>query len=74
MELDLAARYVGHLGAPQVPAYTAVDLRWGWRLRPGLELAFTVRNLTDPHHPEWGTAGLRAEIPRSVTVKAVWRL
>ncbi|MGV3570494.1 MAG: TonB-dependent receptor plug domain-containing protein [Ramlibacter sp.] len=74
MELDLAVRYVGRLPAPQVPAYTAVDLRWGWRVRPDLELSLTVRNLTDPSHPEWGVAGFRAEVPRSVIARAVWRL
>jgi len=73
MELDLALRYVGQLPQPQVPAYTAVDLRWGWRVRPGLELSLTVRNLTDPSHPEWGPAGGRTEVPRSAMVKAVWR-
>ncbi|QJW83305.1 TonB-dependent receptor [Ramlibacter terrae] len=74
MEVDLAARYVGHTPAQQVPAYTAVDFRWGWRVQPGLELSLTVRNLNDPHHAEWGPAGFRAEVPRSVMVKAVWRL
>lgn len=74
MELDLMARYVGHLPNPQVPAYTAIDLRWGWRVRPDLELSVSVRNLNDPNHVEWGAAGNRAEIPRSFLFKAVWRL
>jgi iron complex outermembrane receptor protein len=74
MELDLQARYVGALPAPAVPAYTAVDLRWAWRLRPDLELSLAVRNLTDPRHPEWEAIGPRAEIPRTFVLKAVWRL
>jgi iron complex outermembrane receptor protein len=74
MELDLQARHVGALPGPAVPAYTAVDLRWGWRVRPDLELSLALRNLTDPQHPEWGTAGNRAEIPRALLFKAVWRL
>jgi iron complex outermembrane receptor protein len=74
MELDLQARHVGGLPDPAVPAYTAVDLRWGWRLRPDVELSLAVRNLTDPRHPEWGAAGSRAEIPRSIVLKAIWRL
>ncbi|MDB5751232.1 MAG: TonB-dependent receptor, partial [Ramlibacter sp.] len=74
MDVDLSVRYMGALAAPQVPAYTAVDLRWGWRVRPDLELALTVRNLNDPRHPEWGPAGGRAEVPRTVLTKAVWRL
>ena len=74
MEVDLDVRYVGGLPSPAVPSYTAVDLRWGWRVRPELELSLAVRNLTDPRHPEFGPAATRAEIPRTVMVKAVWRL
>ncbi|RYY59845.1 MAG: TonB-dependent receptor, partial [Comamonadaceae bacterium] len=74
MDLDLAVRYVGAMPAPQVPAYTAVDVRWGWRVRPDLELSLTIRNLNDPQHPEWGAAASRAEIPRSLVARAVWRL
>jgi iron complex outermembrane receptor protein len=57
-----------------VPSYTAVDLRWGWRVRPELELSLAIRNLTDSRHVEWGAAGSRAELPRSFLVKAVWRM
>ncbi|MCG2594493.1 TonB-dependent receptor [Ramlibacter sp. XY19] len=74
MELDLQLRHVGALPDPLVPAYTALDLRWAWRVRPDLELSLAGRNLTDPRHPEWGAAGNRAEIPRSFVLKAVWRL
>jgi iron complex outermembrane recepter protein len=74
MELDLHARYVGALPSPAVPSYTAVDLRWGWRVRPDLELSLSVRNLTDRRHAEWGNAANRAEIERSVFFKAVWRM
>lgn len=73
MELDLQARHVGGLPQPAVPSYTAVDLRWGWRVRPDLELSLSVRNLGDGRHPEWGSPATRAEIERSVLLKAVWR-
>jgi iron complex outermembrane recepter protein len=74
MEVDLLARYVSTLPNPLVPSYTAIDLRWGWRPRPDLDLSIAVRNLNDPRHAEWGPAGSRAEIPRSFMFKAVWRL
>jgi len=73
-EVDVQVRHVGALPSPSVPAYTAVDLRWGWHVRPGLELSLAVRNLGDPRHPEWGTPVNRAELDRSVFVKATWRL
>ncbi|MBI2772748.1 MAG: TonB-dependent receptor [Burkholderiales bacterium] len=74
MEADVQVRRVGALPSPAVPAYTAVDLRWGWRVRPDLELSFTVRNLTDSRHPEWGNPASRVEIERSFLLKAVWRI
>ena len=73
MELDLQARYVGALPLPAVPSYTAVDLRWGWRVRPDLELSLIARNIAHPRHPEWGAAAHRAEIERSLLLRAVWR-
>jgi iron complex outermembrane receptor protein len=74
MELDLQVRHVGSLPSPAVPAYTAVDLRWGWRVRPELELSLAIRNLTDSRHVEWGAPAARAELPRTLLVKAVWRM
>ncbi|HSH91047.1 MAG TPA: TonB-dependent receptor [Ramlibacter sp.] len=73
-EFDVAVRHVGALPVGPVPAYTAIDARWGWNVRPGLNLSLAVRNLGDPRHPEWGTPANRAEIERSVVLKATWRL
>jgi iron complex outermembrane receptor protein len=73
-EIDFAVRHMGALPSPAVPAYTALDLRWGWHVRPGVGLSVAVRNLGDSRHPEWGAAATRAEFERSVFVKAIWRL
>jgi iron complex outermembrane receptor protein len=73
MEFDAHLRRVGALPNPAVPAYTALDVRWGWRPQPNLELSLAVRNLTDRAHVEWGAAASRAEVGRSVLLKAVWR-
>lgn len=66
-EFDLMLRRVGALPSPAVPAYTAVDLRLGWRPDPRWELSLAARNLFDPGHPEFGGAATRGEIARSVT-------
>ncbi|WP_157461801.1 TonB-dependent receptor plug domain-containing protein [Chitinimonas koreensis] len=66
-EFDLMLRRVGALPSPAVPAYTAVDLRLGWRPDPRWELSLTAQNLFDPGHPEFGTPASRGEIARSVT-------
>jgi iron complex outermembrane receptor protein len=73
-ELDLTLRYVGALQKPAVPAYTALDLRYGWHLRKGLELSLIGRNLFDPHHAEFGAAGARHDYERAVLLKLVWNL
>lgn len=53
MGLDLSVRYVSALSAPAVPSYTAVDLRYAWRLARDLELSVTAQNVTDPGHEEF---------------------
>jgi iron complex outermembrane receptor protein len=71
-ELDVTVRYVGALPKPAVPSYTAVDLRYGWRVSKGLELALIGRNLLDPRHAETGAAPGRHSFERAVLLKLVW--
>ena len=73
-EFDLTLRHVGALEKPAVPSYTAVDLRYGWRIRDGLELSLIGRNLFDPHHAEFGAPGARSDYERAVLLKLVWNL
>ena len=74
LEFDVTLRRVGALPNPVLPAYTAVDARLGWRVRPNLEVSLTARNLFDPRHAEWGVAPGRAEMERGVFAKLVWRM
>jgi iron complex outermembrane receptor protein len=71
-EVELAVRNVGALAIGPVPAYTAVDLRFGWRVSPRLELSVSGQNLNGSH-AEFGGIGTRIEVPRTVVVKLVWR-
>jgi iron complex outermembrane receptor protein len=71
-ELDLTLRHVGALARPAVPAYTAVDLRYGWRMSKELELALIGQNLFDPRHAEYGAAPGRHSYERGVLLKLVW--
>jgi iron complex outermembrane receptor protein len=73
-EVDITLRHVGALPQPAVPAYTAVDARYGWRIRPGLELSLIGQNLFDPRHAEFGAAPLRSEYERALAVRIVWTL
>lgn len=71
-DLDVTLRHVGALPRPGVPAYTAVDARWGWRIRRGVELSIIGQNLFDPRHAEFGAPATRSEYERSLAVRVVW--
>jgi iron complex outermembrane receptor protein len=71
-ELELAVRRAGATARPEVPAYTAVDLRFGWRLAKGVELSVIGANLNGSHG-EYGVEGFRTEVGRTVGVKLVWQ-
>jgi iron complex outermembrane receptor protein len=72
-EFDLTLRHVSALPNPLVPAYTAIDVRFGWRLQPGLDLSLIIRNLFDPKHVEFGAPAAQSEFGRAVLLKLVWR-
>jgi len=73
VEFDVSARRIGSLPNPYVPAYTAVDLRVGWRPLRQLEASLSVQNAFDPGHAEWGPPINRAEFERAFFARLVWR-
>lgn len=73
MDLDFALRLVAELPNPVVPAYTAVDARFAWRPRPGLEASVTAQNLLDARHFEFGAAGTARQTKRAVFLRLLWR-
>ena len=70
-ELEVALRKVAALENPDVPGYWALDARFGWRLRPNLELSVVGQNLNGSH-AESGMLATRAERERQLGVKLVW--
>jgi iron complex outermembrane receptor protein len=73
LSLDILARHVGALPKPVVPAYTAMDMRLGWRATRKLEVSLLLQNMFDPHHVEFGTLPNASEIDRGVFLKLLWR-
>jgi iron complex outermembrane receptor protein len=71
-EVDVTIRRVAALPVPVVPAYTAVDMRYGWFVQPNLELSIALRNAFDPSHPEYEAAPGRSEIRRSAFLQVKW--
>jgi iron complex outermembrane receptor protein len=72
-ELDFTLRHVGRLPRPVVPAYTAIDVRYGFKITPALDLSLIGQNLGDARHPEFGAAPGRSEYERALLVRLVWR-
>ncbi|MCI4568369.1 TonB-dependent receptor [Lysobacter sp. CFH 32150] len=72
MELDASVRHVGELPAPHIPAYTAVDLRFGWRPNDRLELSLTGQNIFDSTHIEFENQRTFSEIERAFRVGIKW--
>lgn len=77
VDLWLSLRRIGEVPANEngfgvVPAYTELNARLGWQVRPDLELSLVGRNLLDKSHPEIGGATARREIRRSIAAAVRW--
>lgn len=72
-EFDLTLRRVGRLSTPQVPAYTALDAHFSWRISAAVEATLTGRNLTGARHQEFASGSAAQalspiQMPRRVDV------
>jgi len=53
LSFDTMLYRVNALPAFQVPSYTRLDMRLGWRFAPGWQLDLVGQNLFNPEHPEF---------------------
>ncbi len=72
VEFDLALRRIGSLPNPNVPGYTALDMRIGWIVAKDIEISLSGFNLLDHQHPEFGQPLTRSEHERSFYLKTLW--
>jgi iron complex outermembrane recepter protein len=75
-QLDIWVRHVGALSEGNIPAYSTLDVRYGWRWDRNLELSVTAQNLLDRHHQEFAQDNILAlnrQVPRSVYVRASYK-
>ena len=72
-EFDFIARRVSERSHPDVPAYSAIDVRYGWRPSHGIELSVTGQNLLGKGHGEFTDIATRTEIGRGLFVNLVSR-
>ena len=74
--MDGLLRHVDRLERQQVPAYTELNLRVGWRPLPSLELALVGTDLFDEAHPEAGTnpstSNSNPPQPATEVERAIW--
>ncbi|MFP5394428.1 MAG: TonB-dependent receptor plug domain-containing protein, partial [Gammaproteobacteria bacterium] len=71
-QAEIAWRRVGALDYPAVPAYTAVDARYLWSVRPGLDVIVAGQNLNGSH-AEYGPLQWRTQVQRTLALRVVWR-
>lgn len=74
--LDATARYMGKLRKLDVPAYTALDIRYGWKINKDLEFSIVGQNLLDSKHIEYAdpvrTSAASPEYDRRLFAKVQW--
>lgn len=74
LELDAHLYRQGRLKDLDIPAHTRLDLRLGWRVRSGVELSLTGRNLLQGHHREFRAEDVQSsDIPRSWLLQGHWK-
>ena len=75
LEVDTAVYYVGRLQGLDIPQYTRLDARLGWRPKGPLEISVGLQNLLDPRHYEFGSGDLvqAAQVGRNAYGKVTWR-
>ena len=73
IELDAFLRQIGALPQPAVSSYTQADLRLGYRVQPGWDVALLGTNLLSPGDVEF-RGGTPAQLTaRAVALRSTWR-
>jgi iron complex outermembrane receptor protein len=70
-EIDGALRRIGGIDNQDVPPYTELNLRLGWRIADSLELSLLGSNLLHSEHGEFGPPG-RLMIERAAYAQITW--
>lgn len=74
--LDTFAWHQTELNTHAIPAYTGLNVRLAWRVRPRWEIQLIGQDLLDRQHPEFPPTflgGATQEVPRSVRLESTWQ-
>lgn len=71
LQWDTSAFYVSSLPAIQIPGYTRLDTRWGWRMNDSVEFSIVGQDLLSPRRAEFVPEALVAggQTRRSIYVR-----
>ena len=72
-EFDGFFRFIGALPNPRVEAYTELDVRAGYHVRPGWDIAVVGSNLLHKNHLEFRGGTPPQVVERAVTLRSTWR-
>jgi iron complex outermembrane receptor protein len=73
LEVDAFLRYNGRLPQPVVDAYGELDLRAGYRIRPGWDVSLIGTSLLHERHLEFLAGTAPETYERSGALRSVWR-
>jgi iron complex outermembrane receptor protein len=74
-DFDASLYRISSLPTSNIPAYTRVDFRFGWRAKEQVELSLNLQNLFDNRHPEFNSAVanvIPGQVRRNLYGKIVW--
>lgn len=73
VEIDAFFRRIGALPQPAVNAYSELDTRVGYRVKPGWDLSLIGAHLLHDRHVEFRAGTAPETFERAVTLRSVWR-
>ncbi|HYE88542.1 MAG TPA: hypothetical protein VEA16_19405, partial [Vicinamibacterales bacterium] len=73
VEVDAFLRHFGSRPQPAVAAYTELDARLGYRVRPGWDLSLIGTNLLHDRHLEFRSSAPPETYERTVSLRSTWR-
>jgi iron complex outermembrane receptor protein len=73
LETDVLFRFVSALPQPAVAAYSELNARFGWRVRPNWDVSIVGQNLLHPQHEEFAAGTPRELFERGAYVRSAWR-
>jgi iron complex outermembrane receptor protein len=73
VQFDVQYRFISALPAEKVAAYSSMDARLGWRIRPAVDVSLVGQNLLQPWHVESdGDVNTLVGIGRSGYIRLTW--